>query len=54
VTRAGRYVHPLVVGDGRARLFPPDEASIPVELVSAQTFKSGVLDLSYAPANGVR
>jgi dihydrofolate reductase len=47
-------VHPLVVGDGRARLFPPDEASIPLELVSAQTFKSGVLNLSYAPANDVR
>ena len=44
-------VHPIVVGDGRSRLFPPDEASIPLELVSAQTFESGVLNLSYAPAN---
>ena len=43
-------VHPLVVGDGRARLFPPDEPSTPLELVSAQTFKSGVLNVSYAPA----
>jgi hypothetical protein len=39
-----------VVGDGLARLFPPDEPSIPLELVNAQTFKSGVLNLSYAPA----
>jgi dihydrofolate reductase len=43
-------VHPLVVGQGYARLFPPDEASLPLELRSAQTFKSGVLNLSYAPA----
>jgi dihydrofolate reductase len=43
-------VHPLTVGDGLARLFPPDEPSIPLELLSAKTFKSGVLNLSYAPA----
>jgi hypothetical protein len=43
-------VHPIVVGDGLARLFPPDEPSIPLELLSAQTFKSGVLNLSYAKA----
>jgi len=45
-------VHPLVVGDGMARLFPPDEPSTPLELRSAQTFKTGVLNLSYAPAKG--
>jgi dihydrofolate reductase len=43
-------VHPIVVGDGLARLFPPDEPSVPLELLSAQTFKTGVLNLSYAPA----
>jgi dihydrofolate reductase len=43
-------VHPIVVGDGLARLFPPDEPSIRLELVSAQTFKTGVLNLSYALA----
>jgi dihydrofolate reductase len=43
-------VHPIVVGDGLARLFPPDEPSTPLELLSAQTFKTGVLNLSYAPA----
>jgi dihydrofolate reductase len=43
-------VHPLVVGDGRARLFPPDEPSHPLKLVSSATLKSGVLNLSYAPA----
>ena len=43
-------VHPIVVGDGLARLFPPDEPSIPLELRSAQTFKTGVLNLSYGPA----
>jgi dihydrofolate reductase len=45
-------VHPIVVGDGMARLFPPDEPSIALELVSAQTFKTGVLNLSYARAAG--
>jgi len=45
-------VHPIVVGDGLARLFPPDEPTIPLELLSAQTFRSGVLNLSYAPAKG--
>jgi dihydrofolate reductase len=43
-------VHPIVVGDGLARLFPADEPSIRLKLLSAQTFKSGVLNLSYAPA----
>jgi dihydrofolate reductase len=44
-------VHPIVVGDGLARLFPPDEPRIPPKLRSAQTFKTGVLNLSYAPAS---
>jgi dihydrofolate reductase len=43
-------VHPIAVGQGLARLFPPDEPSIPLDLLSAQTFKSGVLNLSYAAA----
>jgi dihydrofolate reductase len=43
-------VHPIVVGEGLARLFPPEEPSVPLELLSAQTFNSGVLNLSYAPA----
>jgi dihydrofolate reductase len=40
-------VHPIVVGNGMARLFPPDEPRLPLELLSAQTLKSGVLNLSY-------
>jgi dihydrofolate reductase len=43
-------LHPIVVGGGLARLFPPDEPSIPLQLRGAQTFKTGVLNLSYAPA----
>jgi dihydrofolate reductase len=43
-------VHPIVVGDGMARLFPPDEPRTPLELLNAQPFKTGVLNLSYAPA----
>jgi dihydrofolate reductase len=43
-------VHPIVVGQGLARLFPTDEPRIPLELRSAETFETGVLNLSYAPA----
>jgi dihydrofolate reductase len=43
-------VHPIVVGEGMARLFPPDEPQAPLELVSSETFDTGVLNLSYAPA----
>ena len=43
-------VHPLVVGGGLARLFPPNEPQLPLQLLSSQTFKSGVLNLSYALA----
>jgi dihydrofolate reductase len=42
-------VHPVVVGGGLARLFPADEASVPLELRQAETFKNGVLNLSYGP-----
>jgi hypothetical protein len=41
-----------VVGGGLARLFPPDDPGARLELRSAETFKSGVLNLSYRPANG--
>jgi dihydrofolate reductase len=43
-------VHPIVVGGGLARLFPPDEPTVSLELLNAQPFKSGVLNLSYGPA----
>jgi dihydrofolate reductase len=45
-------VHPIVVGGGLARLFPPDEPTIPLELVNAETFKTGVLNLRYVPIKG--
>ena len=47
-------VRPIAVGDGLARLFPADEPSIPLELLSAQTFKSGVLNLGSARARADR
>ena len=43
-------VHPIVVGERMARLFPPDEPRTRLELLSSQTFKTGVLNLRYAPA----
>jgi len=42
-------VHPIVVGDGLARLFPPDEPGVPLQLARAEFFESGVLNLGYAP-----
>jgi dihydrofolate reductase len=43
-------VHPIAVGDGLARLFPADEPTLPLELLSAESFNSGVLNLRYGPA----
>ncbi len=43
-------VHPIVIGEGLARLFPPDEPKVALELLSAETFETGVLNLSYGPA----
>jgi dihydrofolate reductase len=43
-------VHPIVVGGGLARLFPPDEPTIGLELLRSETFRSGVLNLSYGRA----
>jgi dihydrofolate reductase len=43
-------VHPIAVGEGLARLFSADEPSIPLELVSSETFTTGVLGLRYVPS----
>jgi dihydrofolate reductase len=45
-------VHPIAVGEGLGRLFLPEESTTPLALVRSETFKSGVLNLSYAPADG--
>ncbi|HWL65812.1 MAG TPA: dihydrofolate reductase family protein [Actinomycetota bacterium] len=42
-------VHPIALGKGM-HLFDNGEGSIPLELISSQTFKTGVLDLVYGPA----
>jgi dihydrofolate reductase len=42
-------VHPIAVGKGM-RLFDEGEPSIPLTLISSQTFETGVLNLVYAPA----
>ncbi|MFI6211411.1 dihydrofolate reductase family protein [Nocardia brasiliensis] len=39
-------VHPIVVGKG-ARLFPDRESTLPLRLLSSQTFETGVLNLIY-------
>jgi dihydrofolate reductase len=44
------FVHPIAVGEGMARLFPADAPRTPLELLSAETFETGVLNLVYAPA----
>jgi dihydrofolate reductase len=43
-------VHPIVVGQGMARLFPADEPRAPLELLSSETFETGVLHVVYMPA----
>jgi dihydrofolate reductase len=43
-------LHPIVVGGGMARLFRADEPQVPLELVTSETFDTGVLRLVYAPA----
>lgn len=48
--RLNVLVHPVVVGAGQ-RLFDADQPQ-PLQLVSHETFGSGVLNLSYAPAEG--
>ncbi len=44
-------VHPIAVGRG-LRLFGEADAAIPLELVSSETFATGVLNLVYRPAAG--
>lgn len=43
-------VHPIVVGKGM-RLFDESAQSIPLALLSSETFKTGVLHLVYGPAD---
>jgi dihydrofolate reductase len=45
-------VHPIAVRKGM-RLFDEGESPIPLTLISSQTFKTGVLNLVYAPAESV-
>ncbi|MGP4048709.1 dihydrofolate reductase family protein [Streptomyces sp. 2A115] len=42
-------VHPIALGKGM-RLFDEGESSIPLKLISSETFQTGVLNLVYAPA----
>jgi dihydrofolate reductase len=42
-------VHPIAVRKGM-RLFEDSESPIPLRLISSETFKTGVLNLVYAPA----
>jgi dihydrofolate reductase len=44
------FVHPIVVGGDMARLFPADVPQAPLELLSSDTFESGVVYAVYAPA----
>jgi dihydrofolate reductase len=44
-------VHPIVVGSGK-RLFGDDGERTALRLVESRTFRTGVLSLTYAPANG--
>ncbi len=43
-------VHPIVVGSGK-RLFEEGTGQVPLKLVDSKTFSTGVLYLTYAPAD---
>ncbi len=43
-------VHPIALGKG-TRLFEGLDAPVPLKLISSATFKTGVLDLVYGPAD---
>ena len=43
-------VHPIVVGGGK-RLLEGDTGQVPLKLVDSQTFDTGVLYLTYHPAD---
>ena len=43
-------VHPIVVGSG-TRLFVEGEPTVPLQLMNVQTFSTGVLNLTYGPAD---
>jgi dihydrofolate reductase len=45
-------VHPIAVRTG-TRLFDEGERPIPLTLISSQTFKTGVLNLVYGPADSI-
>jgi dihydrofolate reductase len=42
-------VHPIAVRKGM-RLFDEGETTVPLTLISSETFQTGVLNLVYAPA----
>ncbi len=46
-------MHPIAVGTG-LRLFDENESPIPLRLISSATFKTGVLNLVYGPADSIR
>jgi dihydrofolate reductase len=50
VDELGLMIHPIAVGHGQ-RLFE-DTPTYPLRLVKHETFETGVLNLSYAPAAG--
>ena len=43
-------IHPIVVGHGK-RLFEAEEQPIPLRLIEAKTFTTGVQAMTYAPAD---
>jgi hypothetical protein len=49
VSKRQVLVHPLVLGGGK-RLFPDCGGRIPLQLVDSQTFKTGIVSLTYVPA----
>jgi dihydrofolate reductase len=47
------FLHPIVVGDTMARLFPADAPRTPLELISSQRFETGVVCAGSRGVDGV-
>ena len=44
------FVHPILAGNGLGRLFPEDGPRVPLRLIHHEAFPTGMLYLTYAPA----
>ena len=51
IDELGLMIHPLALGSG-ARLFDDVPGELPLELLSCESFKTGVISATYGPSSG--